>query len=316
MPAWMFPSSAQRLGRRLGCRHSPFVQPGAGPLGQTVLMMRGVVLGGGGIAGIAWEAGIVLGLRQAGVDLSSAEVIVGTSAGSIVGSHVAFATDLQVVAAMAAARTGAETAATPAVDLEAILNALGPVFDQALDPTEARRRVGAAALAAAGGEEAYIARIASLLPATRRWPQRRLLVTAVDTESGEPVAWHGGSGVPLDRAVAASCAVPAVYPPVTIGGRRYMDGGVRSPTNADLAAGASAVIVLDAVGHLIPHGPLRDELATLGAASTLVITPDDQAAAAMGMNLLEVTVAAPAFEAGLTQAMSHAEPARAIWSAG
>src|SRR5262249_10866693 len=56
--------------------------------GQTEGMTRGVVLGGGGIAGVAWEAGIVIGLRRAGVDLSSADVIVGTSAGSIVGSHV------------------------------------------------------------------------------------------------------------------------------------------------------------------------------------------------------------------------------------
>ncbi len=278
-------------------------------------MTSGVVLGGGGIAGVAWEAGIVIGLRRAGVDLSSAEVIVGTSAGSIVGSHVAFATDLQALAALTSARTGAETAAMPAVDLDVILNALAPLFDQALDPAEARRRVGAAARATAGDEEAHIARIASLLPAAERWPQRRLLVTAVDTESGEPVAWHGGSGVPLGRAVAASCAVPAVYPPVTIGGRRYMDGGVRSVTNADLASGASAVIVLDAVGHLTPRGPLQDELAALGAASTLVITPDDSDAAVMGTNLLDGAIAAPALGAGLKQAMSYAEPARAIWPA-
>ncbi len=278
-------------------------------------MTSGVVLGGGGIAGVAWEAGIVIGLRRAGVDRSSAEVIVGTSAGSIVGSHVAFATDLQALAALTSARTGAETAAMPAVDLDVILNALAPLFDQALDPAEARRRVGAAARATAGDEEAHIARIASLLPAAERWPQRRLLVTAVDTESGEPVAWHGGSGVPLGRAVAASCAVPAVYPPVTIGGRRYMDGGVRSVTNADLASGASAVIVLDAVGHLTPRGPLQDELAALGAASTLVITPDDSAAAVMGTNLLDGAIAAPALGAGLKQAMSYAEPARAIWPA-
>ncbi len=278
-------------------------------------MTSGVVLGGGGIAGVAWEAGIVIGLRRAGVDLSSADVIVGTSAGSIVGTHVAFATDSQALAAMTSAPAGVETAARPAVDLDVVLTALAPLFDQAQDPAEARRRVGAAARATAGDEQAYVARIASLLPGIERWPQRRLLVTAVDTESGEPVAWHGGSGVPLDRAVAASCAVPAVYPPVTIGGRRYMDGGVRSATNADLAVGASAVIVLDAIGHLTPRGPLQEELAALGAANTLVITPDDSAAAVMGTNLLDVAIASPALEAGLNQAMSYAEPARAIWPA-
>jgi NTE family protein len=277
-------------------------------------MTSAVVLGGGGIAGVAWEAGIVIGLRQAGVDLSLADVIVGTSAGSIVGSHVAFGTDMQALAAMSSARAGAGPPATPAADLDTILNALAPLFDQALDPAEARRRVGATALATAGDEGAYAARIASLLPAAH-WPQRRLLVTAVDTESGEPVAWDRESGVPLDRAVAASCAVPAVYPPVTIGGRRYMDGGVRSATNADLAAGASAVIVLDAIGHLTPREPLRDELAALGAPNTLVITPDEPAAAVMGANLLDLAIAGPVLEAGLKQAMSHTEAARAIWPA-
>jgi NTE family protein len=278
-------------------------------------MTSGVVLGGGGIAGVAWEAGIVIGLRRAGVDLSSADVIVGTSAGSIVGSHVAFGTDLQALAALPPASPGAGAAAVPAVSLEVILAALAPLFDPGLDPAEARRRVGAAARAAGGDEQPYIARIASLLPATDRWPPRRFLVTAVDAGSGEPVAWHAGSGVPLDRAIAASCAVPAVYPPVTIGGRRYIDGGIRSATNADLAAGSSAVIVLNAIGHLTPPESLQNELAALGTAATLVITPDNAAAAAMGTNLLDAASAAPALEAGLAQAMSCADPARTLWSA-
>ena len=279
-------------------------------------MTRGVVLGGGGVAGVAWEAGIVLGLRRAGVDLSSADVIVGTSAGSIVGSHVAFGTDLKPLTVMTPAPAGTDAAAAPAVSLEVILSALAPLFDQGLDPAEARRRVGAAARAAGGDEQSFIARIASLLPATDRWPQRRFLVTGVDTETGEPVAWHSGSGVRLDRAVAASCAVPAVYPPVTIGGRQYMDGGIRSATNADLAAGSTAVIVLNAIGHLTAPEPLQTELAALGTAATLVITPDEAAAAAMGTNLLDAAIAGPALEAGLTQAVSYAEPAHAIWQAG
>jgi NTE family protein len=288
---------------------------GAADYGQTGRMRRGVVLGGGGIAGVAWEAGIVIGLRRAGVDLSSADVIVGTSAGSIVGSHVAFGTDLQALTAMTPAPAGADAATVPAISLEVILSALAPLFDQGLDPVEGRRRVGAAARAAGGDEQPFIARIASLLPAADRWPQRRFLVTAVDAESGEPVAWHRGSGVPLDRAVAASCAVPAVYPPVTIDGRRYMDGGIRSATNADLAAGCSAVIVLHAIGHLTPRESLQTELAALGTAATLVITPDDVAAAVMGTNLLDAAIAGPALEAGLTQAMSHGEPAHTIWRA-
>lgn len=279
-------------------------------------MTSGVVLGGGGIAGVAWEAGIVAGLGRAGVNLSSADVVVGTSAGSIVGSHVAFATDLQALAARSLADSGSDPAAVPPVDLDSVLTLIAPLFDPALDPVQARRQIGAAARAAAVGEEhAHIARIATLLPAGGLWPEHRFLVTAVDTESGELVAWHRGSGVPLDLAVASSCAVPGAYPPVTIGGRRYMDGGMRSATNADLAAGASAVIVLDAVGHLTPRETVQAELATLGAASTLVITPDDSAAAVIGTNVLDMASWAPALEAGLTQAKSCAESVRAVWQA-
>ncbi|MGE5289580.1 MAG: patatin-like phospholipase family protein [Micromonosporaceae bacterium] len=276
-------------------------------------MTSSVVLGGGGIAGVAWETGIVTGLGRAGVDLSSADLVVGTSAGSIVGSHMAFATDL---GALAAPSPAAADAAGPAVGLDSALEVMAPLFDPALDPVEARRRIGAAACAAAVGEEhAHIARIAALLPSGEVWPTRRFLVTAVDTESGELVAWHSGCGVPLSRAVASSCAVPGVYPPVTIGGRRYMDGGMRSATNADLAAGSSAVIVLDAVGHLLPREPLQAEIAALGTASTLVIRPDDSAAAVIGANLLDVAMWAPALEAGLAQAVSCAESARAVWRA-
>lgn len=310
-------------------------------------MTLGVVLGGGGIAGVAWEAGIVLGLQQAGADLSAADVIVGTSAGSIVGSHLAFRADLRALAprqpggqdgpgggapgeqsipdgqgaADGQGATGGQAppdrspgGAPPGFD--ALMVTLAPLWDPALDPVEARRRVGAAALAAdAGGEEAHIARIAALLPAREEWPPGRFLVTAIDTATGELTVWERGSGVPLDRAVASSCAVPGVYPPVTIGGRRYMDGGIRSGTNADLAAGASAVIVLDAIGHLTPREGLRAELATLGASRTLVLTPDDGAAAAMGTNLLDPVTWAPALDAGLAQAASCAEAARALWAA-
>jgi NTE family protein len=140
-------------------------------------------------------------------------------------------------------------------------------------------------------------------------------VTAVDTGSGELTVWDSGSRVPLDRAVASSCAVPGVYPPVTIGGRRYMDGGIGSGTNVGLAAGASAVIVLDAVGHLTPREPLEAELATLGTASTLVIIPDEAAAAVIGTSLLDPAVWAPALAAGRAQAAACAGQAGAVWPA-
>ncbi|HEV2377608.1 MAG TPA: patatin-like phospholipase family protein [Streptosporangiaceae bacterium] len=277
-------------------------------------MTVAVVFGAGGVAGIAWEAGMVLGLQQAGVDLYTADLVVGTSAGSIVGSHVASRSDLRTLLERQESRAAGAPAAPPP-DLDTVLAALAPLFDAELDPLTARRRVGAAAVTApAGDEAAHIRRITALLPAHQEWPQRRLLVASVDTGTGELAVWHRDSGVPLPRAVAASCAVPGVYPPVTIGGHRYMDGGIRSATNADLAEGASTVIVLNAIGHLVPTGSLEAELAKVGAARTWVVSPDARAAEAMGANVLDAATWAPALAAGLAQAESCAEAAGAVWS--
>ncbi|WP_230203042.1 patatin-like phospholipase family protein [Parafrankia discariae] len=108
--------------------------------------------------------------------------------------------------------------------------------DQA-DPDRVRR-VGRIALTAPTiPEDTHVARMAWLIGA-RDWPDRRLLITAVDVETGRPVVWDRGSGVPLASAVAASCAMPAAYPPVTIAGRRYMDGALGGGANIHLADGA------------------------------------------------------------------------------
>lgn len=278
-------------------------------------MTSAVVLGGGGIAGVAWEAGILLGLQQAGIDLSAADIVVGTSAGSIVGSYLASGTDLSALAALAGT-PAADPGPGGAAGLDEILTVMAPLFDATLDPVAARRQVGATALAAdTGGEDEHIERIAALLPERQQWPRRRFLVTSVDAGSGELAVWEAGSGAPLDRAVAASCAVPGMFPPVTIGGSRYLDGGVRSITNADLATGASAVLVLDALGYLLPREPLAAELASLGAGSTVVLTPDETAAAVMGASLMDPAVGAPVLAAALAQAASCADDVRARWPA-
>src|SRR6478752_1454482 len=166
-----------------------------------------LVLGGGGITGIAWELGLLAGLAEAGVDLSSADLVVGTSAGSVVGAQ--------------------------------LTSGDHPAF---------RRRIGALALAAekAGrtpSEQERLDVIGARL-ISPEWPERPFAVTAVDAETGEFRTFDRSSGVPLVSAVAASCAVPGVYPPVSIGGRRYIDGGMRSAANADLAKGYDRLVVL------------------------------------------------------------------------
>lgn len=165
-----------------------------------------VVLGPGGLVGTAWLLGLAAGLRRGGVDLADADLIVGTSAGAIAGAVLATGGDPERLSALP---------------------------DPSPDPT-----------APTIPEDVHVARMAWLIGA-HDWPDRRLLITAVDVETGRPVVWDRASGVPLASAVAASCAMPAAYPPVTIEGRRYMDGALGGGSNIHLADGADPVVVIE-----------------------------------------------------------------------
>ena len=155
------------------------------------------------------------------------------------------------------------------------------------------------------GEADRLAAVGSRLPSPQ-WPARRLLLVAVDAETGETRVFDRDSGADLVDAVAASCAVPGIWPPVTIGGHRYVDGGIRSSDNADLAAGCAGIVVLSPLGYDSPFPSpmaLRDVVGRLrseGSAVT-VITPDEASVAAMGINPLDPATRRPAAQAGLAQ---------------
>jgi NTE family protein len=274
-------------------------------------MTTALVLGGGGVAGIAWEAGIVTGLRREGVDLGTADRIIGTSAGSVTGTLIATGADLEEAIAH---QVKVDDGPAPAVDMGAVVQAFGVLFDPSLDPREARRRVRRMALAANLDHQAErLAAIGERLP-VKEWPDRELLITAVDAEDGEFVVWRKDAGVPLVLAVASSCAVPMVFPPVEIGGRHYVDGGVRSATNADLAFGAETLVVLEPMGAASPRAVLEGELLTAQVPRTHIVQPDAPALAVFGDNVLDPGLWGPAFKAGLAQAPLLAEPLRRIWS--
>ncbi len=155
--------------------------------------------------------------------------------------------------------------------------------------------------------------IASRLPSTQ-WPARSVQLVAVDCESGQPRVFDSQSGVSLIDAVAASCAVPGVWPPVTIDGRQYMDGGVRSSDNADLADGAARIVVVSPLGlnsQLPSAMPLREVVARLadGGAQVTVLSPDEASAAAIGANPLDPATRRPAAEAGRRQGRAGLAPA-------
>jgi NTE family protein len=137
-----------------------------------------------------------------------------------------------------------------------------------------------------------------------------VLITAIEAETGEPAAWDRSSGVPLVSAVAASCAMPGAYPPVTINGRHYIDGGLRSATNADLAADARVLVVVEPLAHLFPGEPPGRYGASGGPRTVTSVAPDPEAAAAFGPDLFSPAAWAPAYREGVRQAADAAERIR------
>ena len=280
---------------------------------------QALVLGGGGVAGVAWELGLLLGLYEAGVDVRSADALIGTSAGSVVGAQIASGADLESL--FASQLTPAEqskermVAFDPAQMMEAFRQA---VTGAETDAKARRARIGAYALAAPTIAEAERRVIIEARLPIHNWSQKRLQIVAVDTETGEEYIMDRESGVSLVDAVAASCAVPGIWPPVTIAGHRYMDGGVRSATNADLARGYDRIVILNPLGanaNLFGTGPAQ-EATTLERAGSqvLVIEPDAASATASGQNPLDPATRAPSALAGRTQGRELATAVAAFWS--
>jgi NTE family protein len=155
--------------------------------------------------------------------------------------------------------------------------------------------------------------IAARLP-SHTWPAHPVVVTAIDAHSGAFTRFDASSGVSLVDAVAASCAVPGVWPPVSIGGRRYIDGGVRSVTNADLASGYGRVLILTPMPATITPGLERevDGLRRQGS-TVLVVSADDAALSRFGDNPLDPSRRAPALEEGRRQGAAAGRAIRALW---
>ena len=254
------------------------------------------MLGGGGIAGIAWETGILRGIADespaAARALLASDVLVGTSAGSAVAAQLGSDCPLEALYDRQVAASSAEIDSGVDIDdiTEVFAAALAEPYDEAPDRTRQQmRRIGAVALAAKTVPEAVRRRVIARRLPSHDWPDRTLRITAIDVATGELVVFDRTSGAGLVDAVAASCAVPGAWPPVTIGGRRYMDGGVASSVNLPVAGDCGAAVVLVPSGADAPAafgaGPAAEIAAFAGAA--FAVFADADSLAAFGPNALD-----------------------------
>jgi NTE family protein len=285
-------------------------------------MKRALVLGGGGNVGIAWETAVVAGLLDCGVDVRDADLIIGTSAGSVVGTHLALGHDprAQLDQMTQERERPLGEGVTPDVEHMTETFRLWASFER-MTP-EHCAQVGRMALEAKTiDEERWVQSFAD--QGFDEWPEKPLLVCAVDCDSGELAAWERASGVPIARALASSCAVPAMFPAVSIKGRRYTDGGVRSGTSADLAQRIEpdVVLIIATMGrfdrgiHTLAARDIAREKGELEAAGAKVelVMFDDATLAAAGPNLMDPSKRAAVAETGRAQGRRIADAVREAW---
>jgi NTE family protein len=293
---------------------------------------RALVLGGGGAAGNAWLIGVIAGLFAAGLDVSEADLVIGTSAGSTAAAQITSASPAELLADILSAaprhrtgRAGSDGGRVPIGPVADHMARTSEIIAAAHDPADMRRRLGAAALeldaaSDGSGQTRWRATVAARLPG-QRWPERAMLITAVNADTGEPVVFDRHSGVELADAVAASCANGFGVPPYGIGDIRYIDGGYRrSSENADLAAGYERVLVLSPLGGRTRapldwgmHLAAQVEELRAGGSRVETVLPDSDSRGAFGANMMDLSRRPPAARAGYDQGRALAGPLTDLW---
>jgi len=293
------------------------------PSGATRPTRTALILGGGGSTGNAWLIGVIAGLFDAGLDVTDADLIVGTSAGSTAAAQITGATPPQLFAqtidAVPPQRRG-PAVGTPNGPVADHMQRLTRIIAASEDAADLRRRMSAAALesdASADGSDRWRSIVATRVPRPD-WPQQRVLITAVDARTGEPAVFDRHSGIDLVDAVAASCASGFAY---RIGDGRYIDGGYRSNAeNADLAAGCARVLVLSPFGGRSLTPPewgthLATQVDDLRANGSTVETifPGGDVEYLFGPNAMDPTLRAPAARAGFDRGRDLAARLTGFW---
>ncbi|HEY5273826.1 MAG TPA: patatin-like phospholipase family protein [Acidimicrobiales bacterium] len=307
--------------------------PATGGKAQSFALDVALILGGGGAAGNAWEIGIIAGLAEAGLDMTeAADLVVGTSAGATTAAQVCSgrrpAELLASVLSAPVQRVGQNRARPPSLPMATVFERMRAIGTGAASAADLQRAMGAFGLESDSVLEPGAGQrretVAARLPHSE-WPERPMIVVAVNAYTGELAAFDRDSGVELVDAVTASTALPGLVPTVSINGARYVDGGVRSPDNADLASGYANVMVLSPLGGRSQTPPQAGQFEGLrrppqwgtDLASQVealrnqgshveVITPDADSRAAMGTNQMDPATRIPAARAGFAQGKQEA----------
>lgn len=277
-----------------------------------------LVLAGGGLAGIAWETGVLLGIQDVEPEaaariIGAPTTLIGTSAGSNVAAQISTGTPLQQLFERQLDAKTSEIFVE--ADFEAFMANMVAAQSEATSPDDARSRIGTIAkntkTVAREVRRAVIeARLSGMV-----WSDRDLRITSVDADTGIPVVFDRESGVSLIDAVEASSAVPGIWPVVPLAGHRYIDGGVRTMANADLATGFDPVLVLIPQRERTPSGFAIDpaELEPLAPSRVHVIYADAVALAAFGTNPLDPGVRGPSALVGRELGRSIASHIAEFW---
>jgi NTE family protein len=287
-----------------------------------------LVLGGGGSAGHAWTIGVIAGLAEAGTDMTeAADLVIGTSSGATAAAQVRSgippAELLASILSESVPPVGQNRQGPPSPPMAAVferMRAIGAAATSAVDLSRAMGAFGLESDAILGpaAAEQRRAMVAARLP-RQQWPDRPMIVVAIDAHTGELAAFDRDSGVDLVDAVTAGTALPGMVPTHSINGTRYINGGVRSAENADLARGYANVVVLSPFGGrsgTLPAGQFEGirrspewgtdlasqvEALRKQGSRVVVITPDADSRTAMGTNQMDLATRIPAARAGFNQ---------------
>ncbi|MVW72814.1 patatin-like phospholipase family protein [Bordetella sp. 15P40C-2] len=278
-----------------------------------------LVLGGGGVTGIAWTIGVLAGLARRQIGIGDDCLLIGTSAGAVTGAELAHGVDTETLLARQLAPTQAFTEVYRDYSQQVAHEKNRQLMDKVHhDLMKARQKIGAFARRTQTPPIAQRRRIIENRLSLPAWPARPLQLTAVDVDTGERHILDARCGLGLTDAVMASCAVPGVWAPVPFQDRLLMDGGLYSMTNADLAAGHKEVIVMAPLGYCDDNpvsGHLRVEIEMLrqGGSRVIVLLPDASSRVAIGDNVLDPARRGASAQAGLAQGVQLAASLPAVW---